>query len=214
MGRIWRSRDIPYLKFVLAVQSLISYTAPMKINYVTSNQGKFQEAQHILKDWQLQQVNIDLPELQGTRQEIIQAKAKTALERLHSPLIVEDVSTYLHALNGLPGPYIKEFLKKLGPIGIADLVHRYEDHTCLVICTVAYIQPGAEPICFEGIVEGTVVKPRGDYLFHPLSWNQIFLPKGSQRTYGELSLEELSRLSMRLLALTQLREYLEKDEQR
>ena len=54
----------------------------MKIDYVTSNDGKFKEAQLILSGWVLERVNLELPELQGEREEISKAKAKSALDIL------------------------------------------------------------------------------------------------------------------------------------
>ena len=95
--------------------------ADMKIEYITSNAQKFEEAHHILSDWELEQVNIDLTEIQGDRFEIINAKAKEALRILNRPLIVEDVSLCCPAIGGLPGPYVKDFLKKIGDKGIYEL---------------------------------------------------------------------------------------------
>lgn len=184
----------------------------MKIEYVTSNSGKFEEAQLILEGWTLEQVTLDLPELQGDRQEIIKAKAREALRILKRPLIVEDVCLYCNALNGLPGPYIKDFLKKLTPEGFVELVHKYSDHTAQVICTAAFIKRGGEPICFEGILEGTLVSARGNTKHGQYSWNGIFLPKGATKTFAEHSMRELSQISMRRLALTQLKGYLETHE--
>lgn len=181
----------------------------MKIEYVTSNAGKFEEAQHVLEGWDLEQVSIDLVEIQGDRQEIIRAKAYEALCILERPLIVEDVSVYCSALNGLPGPYIKAFLQLLGPDGIADLIHRYDDHHAQVICTVAFIKPGGDPICFEGMIEGAIVKARGSTKHGNLSWNGNFQPKGSEKTFGELSMKELSNISMRRMALEKLKAYLQ-----
>lgn len=180
----------------------------MKMEYVTSNRGKFEEARLILSDWQLEQVNVDLLETQGDRREIMQHKAKEALRILQRPLIVEDVSFCCPALQGLPGPYVKEFLLRLGAEGLADLIHRYDDHSAQAICTVAFIQPGSDPVCYEGITEGTVVKPRGGTEHSNLSWNTIFLPKGRQKTFGEHTMQELSEISMRRIALMQLKDYL------
>ena len=49
----------------------------MKIEYITSNLHKFEEARHFLKGWDLEQINIDLTEVQGDRFQIIQAKARS-----------------------------------------------------------------------------------------------------------------------------------------
>lgn len=180
-----------------------------KIEYITSNQKKFEEAQFILSDWDLEQVNIDLTEIQGDRFEVIRAKAKEALRILKRPLIVEDVSLCCPAIGGLPGPYVKAFLQKIGDQGIYELIHKYEDHSVEVICVVAYIVPDQEPIVFEGIVEGQIVAPRGTTRHGIYSWNPIVQPKGYSKTFGEMTMEETSKCSMRFLALSKLKHYLE-----
>lgn len=180
----------------------------MKIEYITSNQKKFEEAQHILTEFELERVDLDLTEIQGSRQEISQAKAKEALRILGRPLVVEDVSLCCPALGGLPGPYIKDFLKAIGDQGIYELIHKYPDHSVQVICIAAYIEPGREPKLFEGIVEGKIVAPKGGMRHGVHSWNPIVLPNGFTKTFGEMTLEEHSRVSMRNLALTKLKNFL------
>ena len=55
-----------------------------------------------------------VPELQGTTQQIALEKCRRAAEILQGPCITEDTALCFEALNGLPGPYIKFFLKELG----------------------------------------------------------------------------------------------------
>lgn len=180
----------------------------MKIEYITSNKQKFQEAQHVLPEFELEQVDIELTEIQGTRKEIIRAKAKEALHILKRPLVVEDVSLCCPAIGGLPGPYIKDFLKALGDKGLYELIHKYSNHSVEVICIVGYIEPNIEPTLFEGIVKGSIVAPKGELRHGIYSWNPIVLPNGSDKTFGEMTLQEHSTMSMRYLALIQLKEYL------
>ncbi len=180
----------------------------MKIDYVTGNAGKFREASHILSDWTLEQTDLELEEIQGDKRKVLLHKAKSAMERLNRPLIIEDVSVCCNALNGLPGPYIKDFLGHLSETGVADLILRYTDHRAQVICAVAYVEPNHEPVVFEGALEGTIVAPRGATKIGKHSFNSIFQPTGSSRTQGELSFEEQCRSSHRYLALTQLRDFL------
>lgn len=180
-----------------------------KIEYITSNVKKFEEAELIFTGWELEQINIDLTEIQGDRFQIIQSKAKEALRILHRPLIVEDVSLCCTAIGGLPGPYVKDTLQKIGAHGIYELIHKYEDHTAQAICVAAYIKPGIEPLIFEGIVEGHIVAPKGELQHGAVSFTPIFRPLGFKKTWGEMTLFEVSRTSMRYLALTKLKHFLE-----
>lgn len=180
----------------------------MHIEYLTSNHNKFAEAALILSSWQLTQVDVELPEIQGDSHEVIKAKAKSAFELLKRPLIVEDVSLCCPAIGGLPGPYIKDFLLRIGAEGLYELIHKYENHSVQVICLVAYVDASTEPKIFEGIQDGTIVAPRSAHAKSAHGWNPIVQPAGHQKTYGEMTLEERSSVSMRFLALTQLDRYL------
>ena len=182
----------------------------MKIEYITSNRQKFVEAQHILSDWELERVDLDLTEIQGSPEEIIKAKALEAMHILKRPLVVDDISLCCPAIGGLPGPYVKDFLKKIGGKGIAELILKYSDHSVTGICHIAYALPGEEPVIFKGVVEGTIVLPRGEKKHESLSWNPIVQPIGYPKTFGEMTMDELSRLSMRAKALTKLKHYLER----
>ena len=58
---------------------------------------------------------MDLDELQGEPEFIAMRKAKMASYLLNGgPVIIEDVSLCFNALKGLPGPYIKSFIDKIG----------------------------------------------------------------------------------------------------
>lgn len=184
----------------------------MKIEYITSNRQKFEEAEHILKGYELEQIQMELTEIQGNRFDVIIAKAKEALRILKRPLIVEDVSICCPAIKNLPGPYIKDFLIALGEEDFAKLIHKYSDHSVQAICIAAYIKPDSEPILFEGIMDGVIVVPRGNTRHGKVSWNTIFLPRNSTKTFGEMTIEEHSKISMRNIALTKLKNYLETHE--
>ena len=59
-----------------------------------------------------------VPEVQGTTREVATAKCRAAAELLGGPCITEDTALCFEALNGLPGPYIKHFMKSLGHEGV------------------------------------------------------------------------------------------------
>lgn len=65
-------------------------------------------------------------------------------------VITEDTCLCFNALKGLPGPYIKWFLQKLGHQGLINLLAAYEDKSAYALCIFAYGKPGHEPILFEG----------------------------------------------------------------
>jgi inosine triphosphate pyrophosphatase len=176
--------------------------------YVTSNQSKYDEACLVLSEFALERIDLELPELQGEAREIVNEKAKAAYARVGRPLVVEDVAVYCPALSGLPGPYVKDFLKRMGEEGLYRLVHKLGDTRAEVACCVAYITADLQPVVFEGRLSGTLVEPQGGSRFGKYSWNPIFMPQGHTRTFGAMSMQEQSEISMRKRALEQLRAYL------
>jgi len=61
--------------------------------------------------------DIDLPEYQGEPEDIARSKCELAAQQIDGPCLTEDTSLCFNAMHGLPGPYVKWFLKKLGPMG-------------------------------------------------------------------------------------------------
>ena len=66
-----------------------------------------------------------MPEVQGTTQEVAIAKCRAAAEELGTACVTEDTALCFEALNGLPGPYIKQFMENLGHEGMSVKVSSY-----------------------------------------------------------------------------------------
>ena len=84
------------------------------------------------KDIEIRQLDIDLPELQGNPEDIVRGKLKLALEKakkLKGPILLEDTSLCFNAYGGLPGGYIKYFLKSIKPEGLYKMVCVFDDHS-------------------------------------------------------------------------------------
>lgn len=58
--------------------------------------------------------------------------------------MVEDTSLCFNACGGLPGPYIKWFLAKLGHDGLNRMLVGFEDKTAYAQCIFAFT-PGVPP---------------------------------------------------------------------
>lgn len=94
------------------------------------------------------------------------------------PTLVEDTSLCYHALKGLPGPYIKWFLDKLGHDGLNKMLAGYEDKSAYAQCIFAYCNgPGSEPVVFVGRTEGKIVPARGptDFGWQGYNWFPVCL---------------------------------------
>ena len=183
------------------------------ITFITGNRNKLEEVRSILKannqedtHYNIKSLDIDLPEVQGEPEYVIQEKCKSASLQLNGPIIVEDTSLCFNALGGLPGPYIKWFMKKIGLDGLNKLLLGYEDKTIEAKCIFAYQENRDSQIhYFTGITKGTLVEPRGNMNF---GWDPVFLPEGYNETYGEMDNETKNSISHRFKALQLLKEFL------
>jgi len=108
------------------------------IKFVSGNANKYKEVKDIIEEglpgYTVAQVKIDLPELQGEPLEISKAKLKHALTVEEGPLMIEDTSLCFNAMGGLPGPYVKDFLQKLGPDGLSNMLKGFEDKSGYAQC--------------------------------------------------------------------------------
>lgn len=177
--------------------------------FVTGNAKKLEEVVSILgKSFPRELTNrkIDLPEYQGEADEISRAKCRAAMEVVKGPVIVEDTCLCFNAMGGLPGPYIKWFLEKLGPDGVHKMLDGWEDKTAEAVCTFAYSSGNDEDpiVLFEGRTKGRIVSPQGSRDF---GWDPIFQPDGYEDTYAQLPTSIKNGISHRHKALTKLREY-------
>lgn len=132
--------------------------------FVTGNERKAEEVKAILKIDVVCRA-LDLKEIQGSVAEIAIDKCVRAAEAIGGEVICEDTSLSFNALKGLPGPYIKHFLK-LGSNDLVKLLDSFDDKSGYALCTFAYCAgPGKEVILFDGRCDGQIVTPRGPTSF-------------------------------------------------
>jgi len=179
------------------------------IKFVSGNLKKFEEVKAIIEEglpnFTVVQIKINLPELQGTPEEIVKEKLKCALSLEEGPLMIEDTSLCFNALQGLPGPYIKDFLEKLGHEGLNKMLYGFEDKTGYAQCIFGLGKSGSEPNIFVGRTPGKIVPARGDNNF---GWDPIFQPDGFEETYAQMDKKIKNKISHRYNSLKLLIEFL------
>ncbi|GAM86749.1 hypothetical protein ANO11243_047680 [Dothideomycetidae sp. 11243] len=180
--------------------------APTELHFITGNKNKLAEVQAILGSAgvKLSSQAIDLPELQGTIEEITTDKCKRAAEVVKGPVLVEDTCLCFNAFNELPGPYIKWFLKSLGVHKLHLLLAGFEDKSAQAVCTFGYCEgPGHDVRIFQGRTDGKIVEARGPTDF---GWDACFEYEG--QTYAEMPKAEKNQISHRGRALAKLTEWM------
>ena len=176
----------------------------MTIHFLTGSKSKLAEMQAILGD--IEQLDIDLPEVQEIdAHKVVRAKLEEALKYKKEACMVEDTSLYFDALNGLPGPLIKWFMKTVGNDGLFKIAKAFGNYGAEAKTIIGYTDGSGVVQFFEGSVRGTIVTPRGETSF---GWDPIFQPEGKDKTFAELTAEEKNTLSMRKLAAEKLKTHL------
>lgn len=180
----------------------------MTILFITGNTEKLHEVQALLPD--VQGADIDLAEIQEIdAQKIITAKLAEAQKYHSGAFMVEDTSLSLDAMNGLPGPLVKWFVKSIGIDGIYQLTEASQNTRATARTLIGYADEDESIHFFEGSISGVVVPLRGTNGF---GWDAIFQPEGSSKTFAEMTPDEKSQFSMRRLAVEGLRRHLEHEE--
>ncbi|MFB6198331.1 MAG: non-canonical purine NTP pyrophosphatase [Halobacteriaceae archaeon] len=149
------------------------------MHFATSNEDKFREVQRFLPD--ISQLDVDLIEIQHADHDtVVRDKVRRAADHA-TPIFVEDTALHLDCLDGLPGPFIKWFLDRIGLDGLYELCDRYDTYTAQAVTKIAY-SDGDSITTFTGTVEGTIVEPTGD----GFGWDPIFQPEDFDETYAEM----------------------------
>ena len=176
-----------------------------RIFFATTNEGKIREAQEIL-GIKVNGTPLEIEEIQSLDPlKVALAKAKAYFDALKKPVFIEDTSLSFEGLNGLPGPYISDMAKALGNRGLAELL-KGKNRKAQAQVTVVFVDAKGREHTFIGVTEGTIAaSPRGEGGF---GWDPIFIPEGEERTFGEMSLEEKNKYSMRAKPLIAFREWL------
>ncbi|CCK71082.1 nucleoside triphosphate pyrophosphohydrolase HAM1 KNAG_0G00240 [Huiozyma naganishii CBS 8797] len=181
------------------------------IVFVTGNANKLKEVQMLLSgsDINLSNEPLDLDELQDTDlQKIAVAKCQQAVQVLGAgkPVFVEDTALTFQEFNGLPGAYIKWFLKSMGLEKIVQMLDNFPNKSAQAITTIAYADSEGKIHVFEGITDGKIVPARGPTAF---GWDPIFEPLESHgQTYAEMTKEDKNVISHRGRAFAKFNQFL------
>ena len=177
---------------------------------VSSNPNKAIEAERIL-GMPLLRVALTLPEIQAaTVEEITWHKLEIARTKGYHRLVVEDVSLGFEELGNFPGPYMKWLLEAAGGKGLAAIAYALNNRAAKAQCCVAYWD-GEDGHVFLGDCDGEIlVESRGQQRF---GWDAWFQPRGSSKTFAEMSDDEKDRVSHRGIAYRKLAEHLKKEGQ-
>ena len=182
-----------------------------KLLFATNNNHKIEEIQAVVGDHikviglNEAGINIDIPEPHDTLEKNASEKSSTVFALTGLSCFSEDTGLEVDALNGQPGVKSARFagtgssednISKL----LKDLQNASK-RSARFRTVISLIWKGNEHL-FTGICEGQILHQRkgnGGFGYDP-----VFIPSGSDKTFGEMTLEEKNRYSHRKKAADQL----------
>lgn len=173
--------------------------------FVTSHAKKAEELSLYLNH-PVTHHKLDLPEIQSLDPyKVTRLKAEEAYKQLQVPVLVEDYSLRLEALGKLPGTLVKWFLDEIGAEGIYHLLDSYDNRTAYAQTCFGYCDEHGSRV-FDGVLKGSIATTiRGD---HGYGTDNIFIPDGQLKTWGEMNKDELAQYSIRRMGLEKLEDFL------
>jgi XTP/dITP diphosphohydrolase len=174
------------------------------IYFVTSNKGKYAEAQALFDD--IVQRDIGYTEIQAdTLEEVALYGMKEVAARLDGPVMLEDAGLFVQALRGFPGVYSAYVQKTIGNAGILRLMEALENRSAYFKSVVAYAEPGMETVMFSGEVHGHIgFEARGNKGF---GYDPIFY--ADDMSLAEMDLEKKNQISHRAESMRALKKWLQ-----
>jgi XTP/dITP diphosphohydrolase len=188
---------------------------PGRLVIASHNPGKVREIAALLEGHGLDVVSakeLDLPEPEETGTTFVmnaELKARSAADLSGLPALADDSGLCVEALGGDPGIFSARWAGETKDFGEAmqlvhDRVAAIEDapRDAHFIAALALAWPDGHVEWFEGRVDGTLVwPPRGDKGF---GYDPMFLPNGSDQTFGEMDQDKKHAISHRADAFRQL----------
>jgi|TARA_B100000959_G_scaffold142250_1_gene149301 XTP/dITP diphosphohydrolase len=188
-----------------------------KIIFFSHNDSKIKEVKKLFEETEINILtlydfpNISKPNETGsTFDENAKIKSIYGYKKIKLPCFADDSGICIGALGGSPGIKSKRFLK-------INNDHKKTFKTIInktkeLSNFYAYFQTSVsltfdnQSIFFQGVVSGKISsEPRGKYGFH---YDPIFIPEGSKKTFGEMTVEEKNKISHRARAIEKLKKFL------
>lgn len=171
------------------------------LQIATTNPHKLKEFKRLMPGYEIVGIKLDVEEVQSLDpQKVAAEKAKLAWkENGYNPILVEDSSLDIAGLNKRPGTLVSFFMndpqmrKEIAEVWLKGKDRRVTARAILAI------YDGKEAHLFEGVTKGTIAEtPKGDSSF---GFDDIFIPDGYTKTFGEMTSAQKDNLSHRTKAV-------------
>jgi len=188
----------------------------MKIVFATHNPNKVREINEML-DGAIEIIGLDdigctedIAETQSTMKGNALQKARYVHKKYNIDCFSEDTGLEVDILNGAPGVKTARYAgeSRNPEANMAKLLGKLHGQTTREAqfhTVIALILDGKE-YCFDGIARGSISNEKigeGGFGYDP-----VFIPKGYEKTFAQLTAEEKNSISHRGKATAQLKDFL------
>ncbi|MGK2863458.1 MAG: RdgB/HAM1 family non-canonical purine NTP pyrophosphatase [Chitinophagaceae bacterium] len=193
----------------------------MKLIFATNNLNKIEEIRQIIgESFQLitlKEAGIftEIPEPHSTLEQNASEKSFAIYKMTNTNCFSEDTGLEVTALHGEPGVKSarytgdeRSFEKNMDKL--LDKLKNTQERTAQFKTVISLILGGSE-VKFTGICKGKITREKKG--FNGFGYDPIFLPDGSDKTFGEMSIEEKGVYSHRTKATMKLVAFLTNSKQ-
>jgi len=186
----------------------------------TRNAGKSREIKRFLEGFPVEILDLNdfgpIPEVVedgATFEENAYKKAHFTARMLGFPALADDSGLEVEALNGAPGVHSARYA---GPDAsdednnkkLLETLKSHRNRKARFCCVLSLAVPSGPALTYEAHCEGSVLEhPRGENGF---GYDPLFYYEPLGKTFGEMTLEEKSRVSHRGKALNELKQEFDK----
>jgi XTP/dITP diphosphohydrolase len=201
-------------------QNEVFMPEPLTLVIATGNPGKTAEIRDLLKGFPINIKNLDdfgpippVVEDGDTFDENAYKKASFVSKILGFPALADDSGLVVEALGGAPGVYSARYAGENATDAqrYTKLLEEMKDQTirkAAFECVISLAVPTGAALTYEGRCEGMIAeKPAGDGGF---GYDPVFYYPPFNKTFGQLSRKEKSRISHRGKALGELKDEFDK----
>jgi XTP/dITP diphosphohydrolase len=158
-----------------------------QLYFITTNEYKFTRFTEsaAIAGFEVLQLKEETPEIQAAdNRQVAEFSAKWAAEKFQHAVLKEDVGLYIDVYDGFPGPYLSQVEKQLETDGFLKLLAGVDDRKAHWEYSIAYCEPGKEPVSFFTQHEGSIAtEARGQSGWYA---DKLFIPEGQPQTVAEL----------------------------
>lgn len=188
----------------------------MRLCFASHNKNKIAELRHLLgEDYELLglddlDITEDIPETGTTLEENALLKASYVTSRHKIPCFADDTGLEVEALGGKPGVFSARFagVPANNEKNLDKLLFELKgiDHRDARFRTVIAFIDGQKENYFIGEVAGAITQERSGK--EGFGYDPVFLPKGFDRTFAEMTMEEKNAISHRGRAVRKFIDFL------